>query len=363
MNRDEAKRKPARTCAENPPPGRLQTFGLLAATSAGAYLCYLLAAPFLPALTWALVLAVLFTPLHRTIETRLRRPNLAALASVLTVALTVVAPTAFVAQQLVTEAANGADVIQTQLRSGAWRPVLNAYPQIASIVEWFEQVIDLAAIFRNVAAWLTSAATSFVRGSVEQFLGVLLTFYLLFYFLRDRGLVVTTTRRLIPLAQAEMDLVFGRIVDTIHATIYGTMVVAGVQGALGGSMFWWLGLPAPLLWGFVMALLSLVPVLGAFVVWIPTTIYLALGGAWTKAGILAFWGAIVVGHIDNILRPILVGDRLKLHPVLLFVSFLGGLSLFGTAGLVLGPLSVTITLTLLDIWRMRMTDAREDRVP
>jgi predicted PurR-regulated permease PerM len=92
------------------------------------------------------------------------------------------------------------------------------------------------------------------------------------------------------------------------------------------------------------------------VVWIPTAVYLALVGEWTKAIILAAWGAIVVGHIDNILRPILVGDRLKLHPVVLFVSFLGGLTLFGAVGLVLGPLGVTITLTLLDIWRARQND-------
>lgn len=353
MSLDRPKRDGSRITDDWPPRGRVGAIVLLAATLVGVYLCYLLAAPFLPASTWAIVLAVLFAPVHRRIEAVLKRSNLAALLSVLIVAVTIVAPVSFVAQRLVTEAANGAYVIQAQFEAGTWRQVLDAYPQIAPVEKWIEQQVDLSAIIHNVAAWLTNAAASFVRGSVVQLLGVLLTFYLLFYSLRDRDAGVRTIRQILPLSHAELDQLLGRIVDTIHATIYGILVVAGVQGTLGGLMFWWLTLPAPLLWGFVMALLSVVPVLGAFVVWIPTTIYLALEGDWTKAAILAAWGAIVVGHIDNILRPILVGNRLKLHPVPLFVSFLGGLSLFGAAGLVLGPLVVTTTLTLLGIWRMR----------
>ena len=116
-----------------------------------------------------------------------------------------------------------------------------------------------------------------------QLLGVVFTFYLLFYFLRDRRLVLETLRTLSPLSQVEMDRLFSQIVDTVHATIYGTVVVAGVQGTLGGLMFWWLGLPTPLLWGHVMALLAVVPVLGAFIVWIPAVIFLALDGSWEKA--------------------------------------------------------------------------------
>jgi predicted PurR-regulated permease PerM len=335
------------------------TIVLLAATLAGAYLCLLLAAPFLPALTWALVLSVLFVPIHRILEARMKQPNLAAVVSVLIVALTIVGPATFVGQRLVTEAANGAVLVQAELETGTWRHVLENHPRIAPIEKWIEQQFDLPAIFGNVATSLTATAASFVRGSVVQLLGALLTFYLLFYFLRDRGLVVTTLRNLLPLSPAETDRLFARSVDTIHATIYGTLVVAAIQGTLGGMMFWWLGLPAPFLWGLVMALLALVPVLGAFVVWIPATIYLALDGAWTKAAILGFWGAGVVGTIDNILYPILVGKRLELHSVPAFISFIGGLQLFGPSGLVLGPMVVTLTLTLLDIWRRRTKDAQD----
>ena len=150
-----------------------------------------------------------------------------------------------------------------------------------------------------------------------------------------------------------MDRVCRRVGDTIYATIYGTLAVSAVQGLLGGLMFWWLGLPAPLLWGVVMALLAVLPVLGAFVIWIPAALFLALEGSWGKALILTAWGGVVVGTIDNLLRPILVGKRLKLHTVLAFVSVVGGLILFGPAGLILGPVVLTVAAVLLGIWRSR----------
>ena len=158
-----------------------------------------------------------------------------------------------------------------------------------------------------------------------------------------------------------MDRLFSRIGDTIYATIYGTLAVSSAQGVLGGLMFWWLGLSAPLLWGVVMALLAVVPVLGAFIVWIPAALFLVLEGNWGKALILALWGMFVVGTVDNLLRPILVGNRLKLHTVLAFMSVVGGLILFGPAGLILGPLALTVTAVLLEIWRGRI--ATETLVP
>jgi predicted PurR-regulated permease PerM len=188
---------------------------------------------------------------------------------------------------------------------------------------------------------------------VIQAIGMVLTFYLLFYFLRDRRAALRSLRDLSPLAEADMDRLLSRVGDTVHATIYGTVVVAAVQGTLGGLMFWWLGLPAPVLWGLVMALLAVVPVLGAFVVWIPTALFLALEGSWGRALILAVWGGVVVAGIDNLLYPILVGNRLKVHTIPTFMAIVGGLTVFGSSGLILGPVTLTITLLLLETWRSR----------
>jgi predicted PurR-regulated permease PerM len=157
----------------------------------------------------------------------------------------------------------------------------------------------------------------------------------------------------VPLTPAETGQLLGRVAETIHATVYGTLAVAAVQGSLGGLMFWALGLPTPLLWGLVMGLLSIVPVLGAFVVWIPAAVLLVLDGSWARALILAAWGGIVVGGIDNVLRPMFVGNRLRLHTIPAFISIIGGLLLFGAPGFILGPLAATTTLLLVGFWARR----------
>jgi len=191
---------------------------------------------------------------------------------------------------------------------------------------------------------------------VQHLIGVVLTFYIFFYFLRDRSVLLKSVRSLSPLSEKDMNRMFDGVNDTVHATLYGTFAVAVVQGTLGGLMFWWLDLPAPLLWGAVMAMLAVVPVLGAFIVWIPAAIFLFLQGSEGKALLLTLWGSIVVGGIDNLLYPILVGTQLKMHTVLAFVSLVGGLIVFGTSGLILGPVIFTVTKILLETWSRQNSD-------
>ncbi len=349
---DELKTKQRAALAANDWGSRshVQTLVLMVVTAFGLYLCYRLAAPFLPALAWALALAVLFSSFQQWLESKLKHPNLAAAVSVLVISLIVVVPATFVGQRLVLEAAKGAELIETKINSGEWRRALEAQPRLAPLAYRIEQELDLPGTLKTLAAWLSNTAGSIVKRSAFQLVNFCLTFYLLFFFLRDRRAALQSLRSLSPLTEAEMDRLFGRVADSIHATIYGTLAVACVQGLLGGLMFWWLGLPAPLLWGVVMGLLAVVPVLGAFVVWIPAALFLALEGSWGKALLLTVWGVIVVGTVDNLLYPILVGNRLKLHTVLAFMAVVGGLILFGPAGLILGPLALTVTMVLLEIW-------------
>lgn len=338
--------------------GHVGVLVLAAATIAGFVICVLLAAPFLGALTWALTLAILFARLHAKIEGALTRPSFAALMSVLIVALLVAAPAIFVVERLIEQAAASVSLIQERLRSGAIQQLLDAQPIIAPVGQWIEQQIDLPAMMANLASWLSNAGAAFARNSAVQVIELVLTFYLLFYFLRDQATARRFLTERLPLTSAETEHLFTRVVDTVHATVYGTIAVAAIQGTLGGLIFWFLGLPTPLLWGLVMGLLSIVPVLGAFIVWIPAAILLALNGDLGKAVILAVWGALVVGGIDNILRPIFVGNRLRLHTVPAFISMIGGLVLFGMAGLILGPLAVTITIMLIEIWGERERTGR-----
>ena len=257
------------------PVDRIQTLVLIVATALGIYLCFRLAAPFIAALAFAMALAVLFTPMQQWLERKLKRASLAAVLTTLAIGTIVVVPLMFVGEQLIVQASSSAQQIEAKVKSGEWRRTLEAAPQLARIVVTVEQRIDLPGTLKALTTWLSATAGSIVKGSVMQLIGICLTFYLLFFFLRDRVAALEAVRALSPLSTGQMDHLFARLSDTIYATVYGTLAVAAVQGFLGGLMFWWLDLSAPLLWGVVMALLAVVPVLGAFVVWMPAAIYLA----------------------------------------------------------------------------------------
>jgi predicted PurR-regulated permease PerM len=136
----------------------------------------------------------------------------------------------------------------------------------------------------------------------------------------------------------------------VSATIYGGLLVAIVQGILGGLAFWILGLPSPVLWGTAMGFLSLIPIGGTALIWVPTSIILLIQGAFAKGIILLAIGVFVISMMDNFLRPLLVGARTKIHPLLLFFSVLGGIQAFGMIGLVAGPLVATLCITLIEIY-------------
>lgn len=331
----------------------VQTIAMLALSALALYLCMRMALPFLPALAAALSLAALFAPLQARFERRLRHAGLAAGLSLLLIGSIVVVPASFVVQQLATQALEGARVIQERVATGQWRQSLASQPRLALWATRIEQQLDLPATATRFANWLSNTAGRLLKGSIYQLLGFVLTFYLLFFFLRDRLAAVVALRALLPLSAAESDRLLLRINDTIHATVYGILAVAAVQGLLGGLMFWWLGLSAPLLWGTVMALLAVVPVLGAFVVWIPAALVLALDGDYSRAMILCVWGVLVIGTANELLRPYLVGNRLQQHTVLVFISVVGGLIVFGPAGLILGPVTLSISMVLLEIWAAR----------
>lgn len=334
-------------------PHRAGTVVILGLTALGLAICAGLTAPFVSALAWALAFAVLAWPLHRWLERRLRHPGAAALLSVVISFVCAGLILLLVGQRLAKQAVVGVAAVEAGLNSAERQLWLESRPQLARWVARIEPHLDLAGTFKSLAAWLGTYAGSFLRGSMVQIAGFFLVFYLMFFLLRDRRLAINWLRHYGPFTDPEMDRLVSGVEATIRATAYGLLVIAAVQGFLGGLMFWWLDLPAPLWWGLMMALAALVPMLGASLVWVPAAAYLAVTGRPSAALVLALWGAAVVGLIDNVLRPILVGGRLKLHAVPIFISVVGGIVLFGPAGLVMGPLAVTVTLALLEISRAR----------
>lgn len=314
------------------------------------YICYLLALPFLSAIAWAGALAVVVHPLHSRLERRTKRPNVAAAISVVLAATAIVGPAYFILQALIRQATEGVQNLTSHADAIVARyPRLQPYWDRISSGQVPEEAKDTVREFAgNVPTYLT--------GSIWVGAQLLITFFMLFYFLRDRRDIARTLTALLPLTRTEVRRTMRRTEDTIFASIYGSLSVAVVQGTLGGFMFWMLDLPTPVLWGVVMAFLATIPMLGTFVVWMPAAVFLALEGQWWRAVILVSWGAVAIGLIDNILYPVLVGKRMRLHPLPVFVAVVGGITLFGAAGIVLGPVVLSITEALLDVWQRRTAD-------
>jgi len=341
--------------AEGHTKGRPSVSNVLLASGIflGVVLSYLIALPFLPALVWSFTLAVMFVPLDAKIRKSWGSPGLSAGATTAIVAIIVVVPAILVIGSLLNETVKSAPLITAMANSATWTRVTADHPWLAPATSWLNARLNIQELVQAATAWLAGWSGSFVKGSVAGLVTLLLTFYFLFYLLRDRSSAVVAAANMLPLSASEFSLLGERIVNTVFASVYGTATVATLQGGLGGLMFWWLDLPAPLFWGVVMGLLAVVPFLGAFVIWAPTAIVLALSGEFVAAIQLAVWGVVVVGLVDNVLYPILVGRRLMLHTVPSFIAVAGGLVLFGPHGIVLGPVIVAGSQTLLEIWRKR----------
>jgi predicted PurR-regulated permease PerM len=342
---------------------RAQLIALVGATALAAYLSYRLIQPFLGALAWALALAIVAEPLRRVLCRWVAHRTAVAVLALAVVVVLVAVPVVLVTQQVGREAARALDFVQEQLAGGRWRGAIGSQPWLAAALAWLESHIPLDAVGQRAAEKAETMAPAVVGATLSLAIQVLVAALALFYFFRDRGFILDGVRALLPLSDVEVSEVFRRVEDTIHATVFGTLTVSAVQGSLGGLMFWALGLPGPVLWAAVMTVCALIPTLGAFVVWLPAAGYLALTGAWGKAAILVAWGMLAVGLVDNLLYPTLVGHRLRLHTLPVFFSIVGGLYLFGAAGLVLGPVTLAVTIALLDIWRRRTVHGRPAERP
>jgi predicted PurR-regulated permease PerM len=202
------------------PAGHVRTLIVVGLTLAGLYLVYHMALPFWPALTWALALAVIFAPLQQWLETRLKRPAMAAATAVLIIGTMVVVPACFVGQRLILEAARGAQLVQSKIDSGEWQRLLDTQPSLKPMVDRIETEIDLPGSARSAATWLSATGAAVFKGSLVQALGFCLIFYFLFFLLRDRHAGLSILRSMAPLTEGEMNHLLIRLGDTIHAAIY-----------------------------------------------------------------------------------------------------------------------------------------------
>jgi predicted PurR-regulated permease PerM len=343
----------------NEPRIQPRWIALLAATAAGLYLCWLMILPFINVLAWAAVLVVVFYPVHRRLVARTNRPATSALISCLLVIFVILIPLSLVTLALVREFSGAAQGLQNQFNaildpnSGAGRILARVTGWLGNFID-VEQLRDPQSIqerVQQVAGSVAQRTLGLVGGALGVVVQIFFIIFTMYYLFRDGAKIVHALPEVLPLERAQSEEIITRTRDVISASVNGVLVIAAIQGALGAIAFFALKVPSALVWGVVMTFLSLIPMAGAFIVWVPAAIFLAVTGHWVKAVLLVVWGAFVIGTVDNFLRPKLVGDKTKLHELFIFFSVLGGLQVFGVLGLVLGPVVLAITLALLDVMR------------
>jgi|SRR5665648_303741 len=313
--------------------------------------------PFYGAILWAVILALVFAPVHRRIRGAMpERHNLAALVTMGIVVAIVLLPLALTAASLASEATSLYERVQSgDLNLGRFlQEFLNALPAWASGILSRLGVTDVGDVQKGLTGLLKEGSQFFAtqavvvgQGTANFILSVFIMLYLLYFLLRDGAALSRSVKAAVPLAPEQKRALFEKFAVVVRAMVKGTILVAVVQGALGGLIFWLLGIHAPVLWGVVMAFLSLLPAVGAAVVWLPVALYLlATGAVWQGVVLIAF-GAGVIGLVDNVLRPYLVGKDTAMPDYVVLISTLGGIAIFGLNGFVVGPL---IAAMFIAVW-------------
>lgn len=331
---------------------------LVTITALTLYLTWLIFAPFTNVLLWSIVLTTIASPINKALRDRLRRPALAAFLTLLMVVIVVIIPMFFVGFTMAGHFTQAVDSVQHGVNHffNPESPHLKWLQRHNVNVQKLLDVDALAAQIRSLSGSIASQTFGLLAMGLLAVVQALLILFTTYYMLRDGGSLLISARALVPLSPANKDLMIQNIKNIIAASLKGTVLIAAIQGALGGIGFLVLGLPSAVLWGVVMFFMSLVPVVGSSLVWGPAAIYLLVNGSPIKAIILVTWGAGVIAMVDNVLRPVLVGSQTRMHELVVFFSILGGMQLFGPLGIVMGPIVVAVALGLLKIFHESGTE-------
>ncbi len=334
-----------------------KSFLLLLALVTVAFIWILL--PFYGAVFWGAVLAILFSPLQRRLVALLRgRTNIATLLTLLLVLVLVILPMIVITMSLIQEGVSLYDSIRSgqinfghyfQSAADALPPFVRDVLARADLASISDVKDKLSASALQASQLLATRALSIGQNTAQFMISFGIMLYLLFFLLRDGTQLSRRVRLAVPLSAAHKQHLAQKFTTVVRATVKGNIAVAIVQGVLGGGIFAALGIQGALLWGVVMAFLSLLPAVGAGLIWSPVALYFLLTGAVFKGCVLIGFGVLVIGMVDNVLRPILVGKDTQMPDYVVLISTLGGMALFGLNGFVIGPLIAALFIACWDL--------------
>ena len=350
------------------PPLQDKAFVLLLVAVSAAFAWILW--PFFAAVFWAAVLAILFTPLYRRLSKSMKdRRTLAALATLLIILVIVILPLTLVTGLLVQEGGS----LYTRVKSGELNFVQYLQQIMAALPTWVTVLLDrfglgdfasvqgrLSASIAKSAQFVGTYALSVGQNAFDFIVNFFIMLYLLFFLLRDGSELSNRAQAAVPLDEALQRNLSGKFIQVVRATVKGNIVIALVQGALGGLIFWILGVQAPVLWAVVMAFLSLLPAVGTALVWVPVAIYFLVTGAVWQGIVLIAFGVLVIGLVDNIARPVLVGKDTKMPDYVVLIATIGGMAIFGLNGFVIGPLIAAMFIAVWDVVATSRATVRND---
>ena len=335
-----------------------RVFALVAAAVLAGAL-FMIVRPFLQAILWSMLLAFLIAPVHRVLTRRLAgRAGLSALLLTIGTAVLLIAPLPLLGVAFATQAGELFGRLQKLVtESGISGPGdLLEIPIVSRAIRWASAIAPVTP--QQIQQWLVAGARTllqsmvgisgaFVVGAFNALVGLAVTVFVLFFFLRDGEVMVTRAVRLIPMAPDRRDRLVEQMGAVTRAVVFGALLIAVLQGVLVGVGFALVGLPSPVVFGALTAVTALIPLVGPAIVWVPAVVTLFMQARWIAALFLLGWGVAVVSSVDNVVRPLVISGRAQISTLPVFVGLLGGVSAFGAIGLIVGPVVVALTLALL----------------
>src|SRR5271170_304039 len=334
-----------------------RVFALIVAAILG-YTLFLIFAPFALAMCWAGFLAFILYPLNLRLRRRFKGKSLAAGLLTILAPVVILLPLSALSVEFVAQVS----VLLHQIQNSAAQldiktfSDLQHFPWVARVNAWLQVHAGISA--EQVQSWLVSGTRevmqraasvsgSFFLGALGSLFSFVIMLSMLFFFLRDGDLLAARARQLIPLADERKQRLFGQLSGVTRAIVFGTSVTALMQGVLIAIGFAIVGLPSPIVFGVLAALCSLLPVGGAGFVWIPAVLWLFFSKHWGSGTFMLIWG-LILGGLDNVMRPLLISGRARISAFVVFLGVLGGIPAFGAIGVIAGPVVLSLVLALIE---------------
>lgn len=340
------------------PANRFYYLLLLSLLSLLGYLTYKIMSPFFTAIAWAVVFSIIFFPVYVFILKYLKVKVLAAVITTILILIVIIGPLTYLTFMLVdelrvfvtkmSEASPGsAEALIERVRSA---PLIQKMSSSLGV----EDILSEAVIMENLKKAGKGLIDDFslqITNIISAAVNFIFMVFTTFFFLKDGPGFLMKAKDYMPFNELQKDRLAAQIKDTIVSTVFGGVVIAIIQGFLGGSAYYVLGIEAPVMWGFAMSIMSFVPLLGTFAIWGPTSAYMVIQGNYMQGAGLFLFGVLVISSVDNILKPLIIGSRTKMPTVIILFSVLGGIKLFGMIGLIMGPLITALFMSVFEIIR------------